>query len=91
MGTRVRSATANVLGVLALIYLVFLWTIVLNPVKWNLSFPGGLSAGFITMLLAILASVVAGIWGKRAWLVVAGAATLTFIYIGFVEKMPFVY
>jgi F0F1-type ATP synthase assembly protein I len=53
MDAKTRSTMANILGVTTVVYLVFLWTIVLNPLKWKVSFPGGLTAGFLTMLLAV--------------------------------------
>jgi len=92
MDAKIRSSMANVLGIATVVYLLFLWTIVLNPLKWNVSFPGGLRAGFLTMLLAIAMSVLAGVWGKRAWLIIiAAVAVLTFIYIGFFYRMPLWY
>src|SRR5215467_12465204 len=52
MDAKTRSTMANILGVTRLVYLVFLWTIVLNPLKRNVSFPGGPTADFLTMVLA---------------------------------------
>lgn len=91
MDVRARSRTANTLGLITVLYLLFLWVVVLNPFAWDLRFPGGLKSGFITMLLAIVASLIAGIWGKRAWLIVTAAATSTFVYILFFYKMPMIY
>jgi hypothetical protein len=68
-----------------------LWTIVLNPLKWNVALPGGLRGGFIAMLLAIVMSVLAALWRKRAWWIIVAAAAATFIYIGFFYKMPLWY
>jgi hypothetical protein len=92
MGKEVRSTVANVLRTLIVLYLLFLWTVVLNPFRWEISFPGGLRGGTITMLLAIVASSIAAGWGKKVWLLVTARATvLTFIYMGFFYKMPLIY
>jgi hypothetical protein len=91
MNAKRRSIIANVLGVISVAYLLFLWTIVLNPLKWNIAFPGGVVAGFFTMLLNVIVAVLAGIWGKRTWLIVTGVSAVTFIYLGFLQKLNFIY
>ena len=82
---------ANVLGSISVAYLVFVWLIVLNPLKWNLAFPGGVTAGFFTLLLNVVVAILAGIFGKRAWLILTGASTVTFIYLGFFYRLPMLY
>ena len=91
MNTKARLIIANVLGSTSVAYLVFLWAIVINPWKWNIAFPGGVVPAFLTMLLNVVAAVLAGIWGKRPWLIVTGAAVVTFIYLGFFQKLEFIY
>jgi len=91
MGVKGKRAIGNWLGIVSVVYLVFLWTINLNPLKWNLRFPGGVRAMFSTMFLAMFTSSFAGLWGKRAWLVVAAAAIFTFIYLGFFVKSSWWY
>jgi len=91
MDIKSRSSVANILGIVTTLYLAFLWMVVLNPLRWNVSFPGGIKAGFITMLLAICASTLAALWGKRAWWIIAACSIGTFIYIGFFYRMPLWY
>lgn len=62
-----RRVITNVLGVLAIMFLIFHWIVLLN-LKWDLSFPGGIRGALLTMLMAMLASLAAGIWGNRIWL-----------------------
>lgn len=52
-----RRVITNVLGVLAIMFLIFHWIVLLNPLKWDLSFPGGIRGALLTMLMAMLASL----------------------------------
>ncbi len=86
-----RSSVANALGIVSVALLCFLWVIALNFLRLNLRFPGGLQGGAVTMILAMLFSLLAGIWGRRMWFVVLAAAILTFVYIGFFYKLQLWY
>lgn len=69
---------------------VFLWLVVLAPVRWNLRFPGGLHWMAICLVASVVFSVLAWKYGGRAWLVALFSAIFTFIYIGFVMRFPLV-
>jgi hypothetical protein len=91
MITNWRNATANVLGVLSVMALVFLWIFMLAPLEWHLHFPGGFMVEAPTLMLATALSFVAGICGRRIWFVVAAIAVLTVAYVWFFMNSPIWY
>jgi hypothetical protein len=81
-----RSAIANVLGVLSMIGVASMWAFLYEPKTWNIRFPGGYTAGGLTMVVSIVMSALAGMWGRRIWFVMTAIAIFTFVYIGFFVK-----
>jgi hypothetical protein len=65
-----------------------MWAFLYEPKTWNIRFPGGYSAGGLTMVLSIVMSALAGAWGRRIWFVMTAIAILTFVYIGFFVTFP---
>ncbi len=91
MAIKARPGVANVMGVLSVLLLTLLWGVVLDPLKWHPHFPGGVRGGAEALFGAVVTSVVASVWGKKVWLLVAAWAVFTFIYIGFFYQMPLWY
>jgi hypothetical protein len=86
-----RSLIATVLGLLSLCGTLLLWAVMLAPPKWHYRFPGGAHAATFTLLLAILFSSIAGIWGRRRWLFVTVFGLVTVLYVWFFLGTPIWY
>jgi hypothetical protein len=89
--TNFKKLLADTLGVLTAILLLVFWMIVLNPWGWNVRFPGGLQGGALMMVSMVLTSFLAALWGRRVWRAILIAAIATFVYVGFIYRMPFWY
>jgi len=76
-----RKLGPNLLGIISLITLLFLWVALLAPFTWGVRFPGAAAGGVLAILSAIVFPVIAAIWGSRRWLVVSAVAVLTLAYI----------
>jgi len=74
---------SNVLGVVAVLPLLYFWAAFALPGVWRPIFPG---AGFLivsVLLLGLAASVVAGYLGSRRWYLVTAAVVGTCLFVGF--------
>jgi hypothetical protein len=78
---RSRPKAANILGMLSLAGLLWVWWMMANPLRSNGFLPRQ-SAVVILTLLAIL-SFVASLSGARMWLAVFAASLLTMIFVWF--------
>jgi len=84
-----RPKVALGLGFLSACSLCSLWLFKLLPVAWGLRYPWDGGGAVLAMLIAVVGSAVAGVWGSRRWFVLTAVATLTLIYLGFVVRSPY--
>ena len=84
-----KRTLAVALGSLSAVGLAFVWVVLLAPVHWYLTYPGGAPSGLLTMLCYIAMSIVAGRWGSRQWYALTVIAVLTFLYMGFFVRSPY--
>jgi hypothetical protein len=88
MSSRKNPVLSAVLGWLSVAGLIFLWTIELLPVKWNVRYPGdGLGTGLTLFFCAVMLFLAAR-KGSPWWYVVAVAGILTLVYVGFFIQSP---
>jgi hypothetical protein len=80
---------AVALGLLSAAGLALVWAVVLAPLRWNLSCPGGGLAGLLTMISSLTMALAAGRLGSRKWYVLTVIAALTFVYVSFFIRSPY--
>jgi len=66
----------------------FIWLVFLAPIKWNLNYPVGYFWFLVTILVAIMMSITAGILGTRRWYFLTLVAVGTFVYAGWIYRTP---
>jgi len=78
-----RYTTATVLGVLGTIAVASIWIVILAPYQWQLHFPRGARGATVTLIFAIVGSLVAAIVGRRACFILTAISVFTFVYMWF--------
>jgi hypothetical protein len=83
-----RPKLGAVFGFVSVAILGHIWIVFLAPIKWNLSYPVGDFWVLVTMLVAIMMSIAAGMLGTRQWFFLTVVAVGTFVYIGWIYRTP---